>query len=80
MLKPYHVVISSKRLAWMKHVKTVYFNCPIKSSEIERFIAFDWRFFCEFDFVQLCSAIELNQSIKFDCVYCANPNTVNNLI
>ena len=34
------------------------FNCPIKTSEIERSIAFDWQFFCEFDFVRLCLAID----------------------
>ena len=41
----------------------------IKSSECERSID---QIFCEFDFVRLCSAIELNPSMKFDCVRLTN--------
>ena len=54
---------SARRSFLAKPVETVYFNCPIKSSEIERSIG---RIVCEFEFVRLCSAIELNRLIKFE--------------
>ena len=57
----------------MQPVKTVYFDCPIKSSESEHSIVFNWPiFFCEFDFVRLCSAIELSCLIKSVCVRLLN--------
>ena len=52
-----------------KPVETVCtFNCMPnqKVGNRERSIAFDWPYFCEFDFVPSCLAIELDRTIKFD--------------
>ena len=42
-----------------KPVKTVYFNCPIKSSENKCSIAFDWPIFLQ---VQFCLIVFSNHS------------------